>query len=142
MTRGGNGDGSAIFERMIDSANRRRFLMLVGKATTRMIRRESLAGRFANGGPFQYRSKRYAAMKKQAGRFRGHVDFFGFSNLKTLDSMSTAADHNRFVISLKGDAAMKTRAWQHRYHWFSFGGKRQAEVGKIAERALMAIDWL
>lgn len=130
-----------IFAKIIDEAKRRRFLTMVGEEAKEMIYDETLAGHFANGGPFQYRNKAYEAKKRQAGRFRGHVDFFGFSHPNTINTMMTDVNSERFQITIRGDSVEKTLKWRGRYNWFSFGGSRQEKVNQLAEKTFNVFDW-
>lgn len=130
-------------DNIIDDAKKRKFLATVGERAKEMIYDETLKGHFANGGPFQYRNKKYEAKKRHAGRFRGHVDFFGFSKPNTINTMITmmGIQGDRFTIALSGDSADKTLKWRGRYNWFSFGGTRKEKVEKIAQEVHAGFSW-
>lgn len=127
--------------KIIDRAKIRRFLEIVGNEAKEYIYDETLEGRFANGGPFQYQWKEYEDKKRKAGRFRGHVDFFGFSHPNTINTMMASVTDERYTITITGDATAKTLKWRGKYNWFSFGGQREQPVMQIADRVFNAFDW-
>jgi hypothetical protein len=138
---GNQGNVREYLVRMIDRDQIRRFLEIVGDEAKEFIYDETLEGRFANGGPFQYRWKEYEQKKRAAGRFRGHVDFFGFSHPNTINTMMASVTDDRYTITITGDAAAKTLKWRSRFNWFSFGGTREEPIMAIADQVFNAFDW-
>ncbi|NTW98343.1 MAG: hypothetical protein HGB35_00085 [Geobacteraceae bacterium] len=138
---GDQGSARDSIAKLIDRAQIRRYLEIVGNEAKEFIYDETLEGRFANGGPFQYRWKEYEKRKRSAGRFRGHVDFFGFSHPNTINTMMASVTDERYTITITGDAAEKTLKWRGRYNWFSFGGNREEPISAIADKVFQAFDW-
>lgn len=126
---------------IIDRAKIRQFLEIVGNEAKEYIYDETLAGRFANGGPFQYKSALYVEEKRKAGRFRGHVDFFGFSHPNTINTMMVNVTDERYCVTITGDAADKTLKWRGQYNWFSFGGTREEPILAIAGKVASGFNW-
>ena len=135
------GGAKSYIDNLVGRENVRRFLEIVGNEAKEFIYDETLEGRFANGGPFQYRWKAYEQRKRNAGRFRGHVDFFGFSHPNTINTMVSSVSDTRYTIRITGDAADKTLEWRGRYNWFSFGGQREEPIREIAAKVFKAFDW-
>jgi len=138
---GNQGNVKDYVARIIDRAQIRRYLEIVGNEAKEFIYDETLEGRFANGGPFQYRWKAYEQRKREAGRFRGHVDFFGFSHPNTINTMTSSVTDSRYTIRITGDAVAKTLKWRKRYNWFSFAGQREEPIMQIADQVFQAFDW-
>ncbi len=133
--------GDFDVNQLIDRAKIRKFLEVVGNEAKEYIYNQTLKGNFANGGPFQYQNKLYEDKKRKAGRFRGHVDFFGFSHPNTINTMMTNVTDERYALTVTGDAAEKTLKWRGRYNWFSFGGTREDPIKAMANTVNQAFDW-
>ena len=127
--------------KIIDRSRWRMFLEIVGNEAKEYIYDQTLKGNFANGGPFSYKSARYAEAKRKSGRQSGHVDFFGFSHPNTINTIMSNVTDQQYTLTVQGDGADKTLSWRGRYNWFSFGGSRETPVMAIAEKIGSSFSW-
>lgn len=92
---------------------------------------ETLAGRFANGTGFKYKSRSYDKKRQKRGNETGFVDFYySGQTTRSIETSVNVKDFS-FKLTVRGRAAQITEWQQRRYDWFSF--KRRSDL--IRKRA-------